>query len=622
MSSPHDDASPERTGPETVPAEAGPTPANEAWFDVSWHKVHPLSPLVRGWTIIVGLPAVVFGYNWEMWADIWQAWRSGELAENLQQNPTPYMIGGAIFALVVVLIFGGFVLSWWFTRYQITDEHVMVKSGIFVRQHRQARIDRVQAVDLRQPLLARFTRLAELKFEVAEGDGTAATLAFLKKSEAEELRNEIMDRAAGRTAAPTAETHDADTSPGSRPAPGSEGELSGGHEHSPEGAERGGLAPGGTPVRPGIHDRHITQVPVGRLIGSVIVGVGTLMLLGLLLGWAVVLGGIGLVVLAFTEEGFEELSGALSTVPFLIPVLIAGVFSYYNEFSSGFRFTATMTGAGLRLKYGLLETTTQTIPPGRVQAIQIQQPMLWRPFGWYRVIVNVAGYGETGRTTLLPVGRREDAMLMASEMFPDLQVENPEQLFLHGLQGSGTELGFSEVPARARVFDPLVRRRRGFFATPSTLMIRDGRLTRQLTMVPHERIQSASLEQGPLARSKRIATLLLHLPSGPITPRVKNQDIDAVRDLFEQEAAYAAVARRLSDRNQWMLPEELHEFEKMVEDVVQEQDEPGPQVGQSEPAETAEQAAPMAPSGPTAPGRPGTPQGSRVRQDPGGTGQL
>ncbi|WP_258933952.1 PH domain-containing protein [Nesterenkonia pannonica] len=45
----------------------------------------------------------------------------------------------------------------------------MVKSGVFVRQHRQARIDRVQSVDLRQPLLARFTRLAELKFEVAEG---------------------------------------------------------------------------------------------------------------------------------------------------------------------------------------------------------------------------------------------------------------------------------------------------------------------------------------------------------------------------------------------------------------------------------------------------------------------
>ena len=43
----------------------------------------------------------------------------------------------------------------------------------------------------------------------------------------------------------------------------------------------------------------------------------------------------------------------------------------------------------------------------------------------------------------------------------------------------------------------------------------------------------------------------LHIPSGPITARVHNQDLQQVRELFELEASYAAVARRMSDRNLW-----------------------------------------------------------------------
>lgn len=527
------------TGPESAaPAAQGPSEAGEPWFDHTWTKVHPLSPLVRGWLTIVAIPVAFFGYNWQMWSDLWEAFRSGELTENLQQNPVPYLIGGGAFLLLAVLIFTGFTLSWWFTRYKITADHVMVKSGILVRQHRQARIDRMQAVDLRQPLLARLTGLAELKFEVAEGDGTAATLAFLKKPDAEQLRTDIMDRAAGRA-------------PGAPAVPA-----------APEAEDYGAFQPHAPAVQH-VPDRHIVRVPIGRLIGSVLAGAGTIFLLILGFGLLMVTGGIAIAFAVFGDGTLDEALGQIN-LPLFIPLLIGAFFTYYGQISSGFRFTATMTEAGLRLKYGLLETTTQTVPPGRVQATQVQQPLLWRPFGWYKVVVTVAGYGLSDRTTLLPVGTRDEVMRVVAEMFPDLQVANPERLFLEGLLGSGTGRGFTEVPPRARIFDPVVRRRRGFSTTPSALLIRDGRLTRRLTLVPHERIQSAALHQGPLARVKRVATVLVHLPSGPITAEVRNQDLQQVRELFEQEAGYAAVARRISDRDQWMKPEELAEFEKMV----------------------------------------------------------
>lgn len=541
----------------------------EAWFDETWTRVHPLSPFVRGWLTVVAVPVAVFGYNWQMWRDLWELWRSGELMDNVERNPMPYVFGSGGALLLILLIFVSFVLSWWFTRYKITDEHVMVKSGIFVRQHRQARIDRVQAVDLRQPLLARITGLAELKFEVAEGDGTAATLAFLKKAQAEGLRQDIMDRASGREELPRHTTpDDADDAAGAPSAPGAE-EAPG----APSGSAAG-EAPSAAVAGP--VERQITRVPTGRLIGSVFTGAGTLILL-LIVVFSIAGGLIALFVthdgspgeaLADLRDDFT-LAELMGIAPALLPGLIGFLAVYYQGFSKGYGFTATMTDAGLRLKYGLLETTTQTIPPGRVQAIQVQQGLLWRPFGWYRMAVTVAGYGMGGqRNTLLPVGRFEDVMAVAAEMFPDLQVEDPEELFRLGVMGKGTEGGFTEVPARARIFDPLVRRRRGFRATPSTLMIRDGVTLRILSMIPHERIQSLAVTQGPVKRLFRLANLRVHLPGGPIIAITANQDLDAAKELFEQESAYAAVARRYSDRNRWMLPEELREFEKKVEEAV------------------------------------------------------
>ncbi len=554
---------PDMQSPDLQPSATqseSPDSGPERWFDPSWTKVHPLSPFVRGWVTVLAIPGIIFGYNWQMWADAWQAVQSGEIQRDVSANPMPFILGGVGALLIIVLIFGSFVLSWWFTRYKITTEHVMVKSGVFVRQHRQARIDRVQAVDLRQPLAARITGLAELKFEVAEGDGTAATLAFLKKAQAEELRAEIMDRAAGNTSSAAA-TEQVSTGPGAGP----DGTATANGERLAPELHHQTTAPSGSP------DRLVAKVPTGRLIGSVLSGWGTVFVLLLIL---VAVGAliVGLITASLDPtEGFGAVWPVVAALglPTFLPMAIAAITIYYQQFSSGFGFTSTATSAGLRIRYGLLETTNQTIPPGRVQALQIQQPVLWRPFHWFRIVVTVAGYGiGEKRSVLLPVGRIEDVMATAAEMFPDLQVENPEEVFTAGLLNSGTELNFTEVPRRARLFDPYVRRRRGFRTTPAALMFRDGRAARRLTMIPHERIQSLSMHQGPLQRGRAVADIFVHSPAGPFQARLKNQDLDAARELFEYESAQAATARRYSDRNHWMRPEELQEFERKAAEAI------------------------------------------------------
>ncbi len=62
-----------------------------------------------------------------------------------------------------------------------------------------------------------------------------------------------------------------------------------------------------------------------------------------------------------------------------------------------FDFTVAESPDGLRLRSGLLSTQHQTVPPGRVQAVRISQPVLWRGRDWVRLEVNVLG-NTTGRS--------------------------------------------------------------------------------------------------------------------------------------------------------------------------------------------------------------------------------
>ena len=82
--------------------------------------------------------------------------------------------------MLLLLTVLGYILSWYFTRYQVAEGYVRLNTGFLFKQQRQARLDRVQAIDIVQPLLARIFGLAELKFEVADAGESAVRLAYLR----------------------------------------------------------------------------------------------------------------------------------------------------------------------------------------------------------------------------------------------------------------------------------------------------------------------------------------------------------------------------------------------------------------------------------------------------------
>jgi putative membrane protein len=397
----------------------------------------------------------------------------------------------------------GFILTWYFTKYQVSGEYVRVNTGFLFRQQRQARLDRVQAIDIVQPLLARIFGLAELRFEVADAGESAVRLAYLKIDEARQMRATILARAAGVALDPT------------RP-----------EEPAPE-----------APEHP------VLSVPPSRLVGSLLLSEQSVV---------VVLGGVASVVLSAITDN-------RSFYFYLIPAALGLAASYWNLFNKGYNFTSAISPDGIRLRYGLLDTQAQTLPPGRIQALKVAQPPLWRALGWYRIQVNVAGYGAlenagegSTRTTLLPVGRLDDVMSMLALVLPDPGTPRPADVFDAGLHGLDSDGGFVTTPRRARLLAPLGWRRNGFTATETALLIRSGRWWRELVLVPHQRTQSMAVHQGPLARRFHVADLVLHTTLGPVSPRLRQAGVEQALALFDDQSARARLARKRQTTEQWL----------------------------------------------------------------------
>ncbi|MFI2566691.1 PH domain-containing protein [Paenarthrobacter sp. NPDC018779] len=465
--------------------------------DGDWRRVHPASPFVRGW---VALAAVLYFFGRDAFERVLQG--RDFLDPHLNGRVFWLLVGGGVLLLLAV---GGFILSWYFTRYQVAEGYVRVNTGWLFKQQRQARLDRVQAIDIVQPLLARIFGLAELKFEVADAGESAVRLAYLPLAQAKQLRAAILARAAGVVTGQ--ETI----------------------EEIPEAPEQ-----------------RVLSVPPSRLIGSLLLSEQTV---GILLAAAA-----SVAISVYTENNAIFFA--------LIPAILGIAAAYWSSFNKGYNFTAAISPDGIRLRYGLLDTQAQTVPPGRIQALKITQSPLWRLFGWYRMHVNVAGYGGTpgnenaARTTLLPVGLKSDVMVMLSLVLPDPGVDDPQGVFTAGLEGlapvSVGNDGFTTTPRRARLLAPLGWRRNGFLATRTALLLRSGRWWHALVLVPHQRTQSMALQQGPLARRFGVTDLVLHTTAGPVAPRLYQADVGQAVQLFDQQAARAREARKRQTSEQWL----------------------------------------------------------------------
>jgi putative membrane protein len=499
--------------------------------DGEWHRLHPATPILRGGFAFVAIAGFVLANLRERILDLVVGGRSV-----YRGDPIDLIVGGGLIPLallavllvlaVIILIFW---LSWRVRSFRITDELVEVRSGVLFRTNRRGRLDRIQGINISRPLFARLFGAARLDINVAGHDANVQ-LAYLSGRNADALRQVILTLASGtreaeqraRDAAATAPEHD--------------GTLTGIVAQR----ARELVAPVFDEAQPGpvaVAETPVVAVNTGRLFGSTLLHDRTVIFVVLVIAAAV---------LASVAHAFFVLFG-------IVPILFGVGSQIIRRFSRSLRYTVAATPDGVRVGYGLLSTNNDTLPPGRIHSIEIQQPLLWRALGWWEVRINLAAHSnrqEGGRRshTILPVGTRAEVLAVIALVFPEIVDETTRALLEAGLARGRRGDGYTTSPRRAILFRWFSWRRNGFALVPDAVLLRRGAIWRDLVLVPTARMQSVSMHQGPLLRLLRLADVHVHTVSGPI--RASLEDLD-VRDasMFFEEVAASGVAAAAADRS-------------------------------------------------------------------------
>ncbi|MDX2739436.1 PH domain-containing protein [Streptomyces caniscabiei] len=442
--------------------EAVPTDGAGAEKPVVEHRLHPVTPLRRAWAPV----AVLIGWGVHD--------PDGAQRQLMRLDTSTLLIGLAVFVPAAALY--GF-LTWWFTHFAVTDSELRIRTGLLFRRTAHIRLERIQAIDVTRPLLARIAGVAKLRLDVV-GTDKKDELAYLGEAHAGALRAELLARAAG---------------------------------FAPDTAHEVGEAP----------VRQVLKVPAGVLAMS-------LVLTGATWGTLVAAVVVPSVLWFATESVWTVLATAL-------PLIGAAGASSVGRFVGEYDWTVGDSPDGLRIDHGLLDRAHETVPPGRVQTVRIVEPLLWRRRGWVRVELDVAG---STNSVLLPVAPREVAESVVARVLPGTRVPDATALV--------------RPPGRARWCVPWWWRGYGLAVDDKVFAARHGLLRRRLDLVPHAKVQSVRLSQGPWQRFKGLADV--HVDTGAnktVTARLR--DADEAAALLRAQAERSRTGRREALPDRWMV---------------------------------------------------------------------
>lgn len=438
-------------------------------------RPHPATPLIRGWIVLLAI-LVVIG------RELIPKGGDDDPGKGLLSLPLVWLLSG-LGAIVVLAALGSFV-SWWFTKYVIDANELRIETGMMTKRSRRVGFNRIQSVDLVQPFAARLFSLAELRIET--GGGESVKIHYLPRQDAARLRDYLLARAHGDH---TAEVTTASTASALTDA-----------AHT---------------------DKVIVTINPPQLIGAFLLSGEFLLTLLFPL--------VALVLSVVFHVWFIA-------IPALLPVIlgIGGLIS--RRVISQFNYQLADTGHGLRITRGLTNLTSQSLPVDRIQGVRIRQSALWRPFGWWRVDVDVVGYGHQDQNSnrseassmLLPVASAEQVRLALAGCLPGI---DPDAVPL------------TTIPRRARWLQWwnfwTVR-----YGVDAAVAVHElGWLARRRDIVPHAKTQSVRVTRGPLQRRLGLASVHLDTAKGPVDWAVDHLDGTTAREFAAEQMDRARAAR-------------------------------------------------------------------------------
>ncbi len=519
-------------GAAAVPAPAA-VPAAEARIaeeltDGDWHRLHPATPVLRGGVLfIVAIGFLVSSLREQLVEQFVPGQR-----QDGEQDLIPMLVesGSLIWVILALLAFtllavGISYLSWRMHTFRVTEETVEVRSGILSRTNRRARLDRIQGVNIVRPLIARLIGAAKLEIQVAGNDANLP-LQYLRSRDADAFRLRVLRLASG------ARAEAAGAAPASAPASAPRGFVGSRVDDflAPE------LDPDAAPPQ------SVVRIPIPRLVGAVLLSAPTVVL--------VLFVAVGIPLIVRFEAWYL-------LVP-LLPTLLGSAGFFVRRITRSLRYSVAGTPDGVRVGFGLLSTSNDTIPPGRIHAVEVVQPLLWRASGWWEIRITRASHssspGAAGQqnTSILPVGDRRDVDRVLGLVLPDLVGDQALALVAVGMTGrGGVDDGFTTSPRRAWILKPFSWRRTGFAVDASAFLVRRGVIWRRLVIVPHARTQGVDLTQGPIDRRLDLVSVRAATVAGPVDTRLGAIDRATGMELSTRLVAAAVASARSDTSAHW-----------------------------------------------------------------------
>lgn len=468
--------------------------------DGRWYRLHPLTPVLRGGVIAAGLIGLSFAWLWE--TVVLRVILSVIGIEEAEQPDIDFVAGlidsasnlSLSFLAFVNLVIGAAIwLQWREHQVRIDADVIEVKRGVIFRSSRRARLDRVNAVGIRRPLIPRLLGLAKLDIQAAGSDANVV-LAYLPHERAQEVRREILE-------------------------PG----------HAAE----------GSPDDPEVVTR-VVEVPLGRYFAALVLSVETL----------------GMVAALIAAIALAIASDELTTWLGVVIVLIVYVSYLADRFFRVGSFVIDQVDGDIRVSLGLLATSVETIPPARFHALEVSQPWPWRWVGWWRIDANLASSpGSQNKkapatTVVCPVATTDEMVKIVRLCIPGGSGAELEAVLRNGLELSnaswvGSEPALTDAvvsPPAARYLIPLSAHVNRAWRYGDVVYARTGTWIRRLVMVPLARVQSAGVSVGPLHEALGLARFSLHAVPGPVSTRILALRHDDAASWWERVSSWAVQA--------------------------------------------------------------------------------
>jgi putative membrane protein len=409
-----------------------------------------------------------------------------------------YEVTGVVVAVMTVLLS---LLNFFFFRFYIEEDQLMVKSGWLKKQTKIIPLTKIQTVNVEQGFLHQILRIVKLTVDTAGSEKAELKIEALSKAMAEDLRTYLLQQSV---------TSSTEEKPLSQPPPLIE-----------------------------LDDKDLLKL---CLTANHLEAFFVLLFFGI--GLLDNLRSIGKDAIDKVEGAVPRFSGfALLFLSFGL-LLVTLIFSMGRVFFRYYNYRVTLLQRGLHIRSGLTNVKERMLPHRKIQYITWQRSWMRRLIHFWVLEYHTAGNDDAERNKnnddiKVPVTREEFLPGLAATYSPMPDVTDQEPVRMHPSYVMRRLLMVGLLPVAvfmvaayflfdylawwllvwtvlAGVYAWLAQRKFRLWALPHVAYIRKGHLGEEYTLVQWRKLQQVQISQSIFQKRRGLATLYLHTAAGSV----------------------------------------------------------------------------------------------------------